>query len=383
MPLTRPMLVRFAIGAVLVAGGVTAAEVGLRRAAWQYKDGERRDVVWSLERDRALARANDAYMFCPRTLWRPRPNAPIPWMEGERFNADGYRGPLLSAARPPKTLRMVALGGAGALGVGVAAEDTFVSLTARLLTSRTMRSEGMNLGVENYSMRQCLERYREVARPYRPHVVFLTVPTRSSFSPAPAGRTDDELIETYRPLDVMREHQPPAVADELRVVQGLHWLKAVTDGSYWSDRDFQFQLKRLEPTARRLDWPGVRRAPMPDFEGSMSLLLQETRQDGAHLVFIIWPNPPSSRVPPIQAAYDRAATEFGEREKLIVLDERNPHLAGLSAELMSTDVYGADRFPSACGHAAVAEALAELIVRGIAVKAAMPPPPKEPPPKNR
>lgn len=379
MPLTRPLLTRFAIGAVLVAGGVAAAETGLRRAEWQYKDRGAREIVWSQERDRALANPEDPYMFCPRQLWTPRPNARLPWTEKERFNSAGYRGPLLPATRPPKTLRIVALGGAGTLGVGVAEKDTYVAQTARMLTSRTMRSEAMNLGVENYSMRQCLERYREVARPYRPHVVLVSVSTRTSFSPAPAGVTDDGWIEAFRPLDVTKEHRPPSVSDELRVMQGLHWLKDATCGSYWSDREFQFQLKRLEPSARRLDWPGVRRAPMPDFEGSMSLLLQETRQDGAHLVFIVWPSPPSSRVPPIQAAYDRAATEFGEREKLIVLDDRNPHLVGLSAELMSTDVYGADRYPSVCGHTAIAEALTEIFVREIAVKAAMPPPPKEPP----
>src|SRR6186713_232907 len=192
IPMNRPFLTRFARGAP-------------------------QKVVWSLERDRELAHADSPYMFCPHQLWRPRPNARLPWTASERFNAEGYRGPMLSVERPAKTLRIAALGGAATLGVGVANEDTFVSVAARLLTSRTMRSEAMNLGVENYSLRQSLERYREVARPYRPHVVLVTVSTRASYSPAAGGMTDDELIERYRPLDVRLELDPPSVEDGLRV----------------------------------------------------------------------------------------------------------------------------------------------------------------------
>ena len=169
----------------------------------------------------------------------------------------------------------------------------------------------------------------------------------------------------------------------MRVVQGIKWLRDALDGSYWEVRNFQFQLKRLEPTARRLDWPGTRRVPMIDFDGSLALLLQETRQDGAHLVIIYLPPPEAGRVPAIEAVYDRVTLEFGEREKLILLDTRNPFLVDLGAELASKDIYGADRAPSLCGHTAIAQALTEIFVREIAVKAAQPPPPKEPPRQPR
>lgn len=383
MRMSRRFLSPFVLGAVVLAGAVVAAEVGLRGIDWRYERGAPQRVVWSLEHDRQLAQPDDPYEFSPTQLWRPRPNAKIPWTANERFNAEGYRGPLISVKRPEKTLRIAALGGAGTLGVGVAQEDTFVSLTARLLSTRSMRCESMNLGVESYSLRQSLERYRDIARPYRPHVVLLSISSRSSYSPAPGDKTDDELIEMCRPLGPLQPDHPPSLDNDLRVAQGLRWVRDAVSGAYWEDRDFQFRLKRLEPTARRLDWPGTRRVPMKDFDGSLSLLLQEASQDGAHVILLVLPPAETGRVPPIQALYDRVAVGFAERENLIVLDERNPYLTGLADELASTDMYGADRYPSVCAHAAIAQALSEIIVRGIAVKAAQPPPPKEPGPKPR
>ncbi|MBL8857144.1 MAG: hypothetical protein JNL28_01385 [Planctomycetes bacterium] len=371
------------LGTVLTVGALASGEALLRRHDWRYYRGAPHRVMWSLQRDREMARADDPYQFHAHQLWAPRPGARLVWTESERFNADGYRGPLLPVERPPRTLRLVALGGAAALGVGVANEDTFAALTARFVSARSIPCESMNLGVENFSLRQSLERYRDLARPYRPHIVVAAVSARTSYSPAPGGITDDELIEATRPLDRVHLAHPPSVKDGLRLVQGFHWLRDALGGPYWEDRDFQFHLRRLEPSSRSLDWPGIRRVPMNDFYGSLSLLLQETRQDGAHLVLLVLPTPATERVPPIQRAYDRAALDFGEREQLLVLDERNPHILGLNTDLVSTDVYGADRYPTACGHEAIATALSEIIVRGISAKNAQLENRRESAPKDR
>lgn len=377
--MTWRLSTRLALGAAALVGALVSGESVLRAKDWQYQRGAPHRVVWSPERDREMARASDPYRFDPHQLWSPRPLARIPWTVDERFNEQGYRGPLLPVERPKRTLRLAALGGAGALGVGVAQDATFVAVAARLISSRIMACEPMNLGVENFSVRQCLERYRDVARPYRPHLVVVSVTTRASYAPAPGGVTDDENIERYRPLDVVNPRLPPSVPTSPRILQGLHWLRDATFGPYWEDRDFSFHLARLVPTVRRLDWPGTRRVPMNDYYDSLALLLQETRQDGAHLVLLVLPVPASTHVSPIGTAYDRVAVEFAEREKLIILDERLPRLAGLSTDLQSLDPYGGDRFPSACGHAAIAEALADIVARGILEKAAQPPPPKGPP----
>lgn len=371
------------LGTALALGTLVSGEALLRSNDWHYYRGAPHRVMWSLERDREMAHPSDPYVFNPHQLWAPRPGARLAWTESERFNAEGYRGPLLSVERPPKTLRLVALGGAGALGVGVAADETFAALTARLVSSRAIPCESMNLGVENFSLRQSLERYRDLARPYRPHIVVVAVSSRTSYSPAPGAITDDDLIAATRSLDTVNLTSPPSVKGGLRLVQGFHWLRDALGGPYWEDRDFQFHLKRLEPTVRSLDWPGIRRVPMRDFYESLSLLLQETRQDGAHLILLVLPSPTALRVPPIQLAYDRAALDFGEREKLLVLDERNPYLAGLASDLVSTDSYGADRYSSTCGHASIALALTEIIVRGIATKSAQLENYKDPPPKDK
>ena len=376
-------ITRLTLATVLTVGAAVSGEIWLRNHDWHYYRGAPHRVMWSLERDREMARASDPYKFHPHQLWSPRPGGRLAWTEDECFNAEGYRGPLLAVERPAKTLRIAVLGGAAALGVGVAQEDTFAALTARLVSARAIPVESMNLGVENYSLRQSLERYRDLARPYRPHIVIVLVSTRASYSPASGGVPDDALIAQTRPFDRVNLSHPPSVMDGPRLLQGFHWLRDAIGGPYWEDRDFQFHLKRLEPSSRRLDWPGTRRVPMNDFNGSLSLFLQETRQDGAHLILIVLPGSDTERMSPIQRAYDRATLDFGEREKLILLDERNPHLAGLSSDLVSTDEYGADRYPSTCGHASIAVALTEIIVRGIAAKSAQLENYRDPPPKAR
>lgn len=360
----------FGFLAVLAAG----LELSLRHADWSYKPHAVRDVRWSVVEDRRMLEGASLYAFHPHQLWAPRPGALLPWTSGERFNADGYRGPQLNIERPTKTLRVAVLGGAAAMGKGVRYEDTFTALMGRYVSERIMPTEVMNLGVENFSARQCLERYRDLARPYRPHVVILSLRLEPSYREAPGGTSDDEKIRRSRALgDAGQPHALRGLAAS-RVLQGMHWVDDALDGTYWEERDFQFQLDRLSRTMGSLDWPGARRVPIDDFYHSLSLLLQETRQDGAHLILLSIPPAPGASVPPIRDAYQQTLTEFAEREKLIYLDGRSAFLDAMREDIVKEDLFTADQFPSECGHAQLAEALADIVVRGIMAKSSAPRP---------
>jgi len=361
----------------LLAALAVGLEVALRRADWSYRAHAVHDVRWSVEQDRLMLEGGSIYAFHPHQLWAPRPGALLPWTNGERFNPDGYRGPQLNVERPRGMLRVAVIGGAAALGKGVRYEDTFTALLGRYVTERIMPTETMNLGVENFSARQCLERYRDLARPYRPHVVIVSLRLEPSYREAPGGTSDDEKIQRSRALGDAGQPRVLHGHESWRVLQGLQWVDDALDGTYWEERDFEFQLERLSRSMGTLEWPGTRRVPIDDFYHSLSLLLQETRQDGAHLILLSIPPAPGVDIPPIRDAYQQTLTEFTEREKLIFLDGRSAFLEALREDIVKEDLFTADLFPSECGHARLAEALADIVVRGIMSKSSVPPPSKD------
>lgn len=354
----------------------------LRDRDWGYVPRTQPSVLWSPGRDRALSSNHGDYEFHPHQLWSPRPNAPLSWAPDEHVNADGYRGPLVAVRTPPKTLRIVFLGGATTLGVGVRFEEALPALTARLVTQRIVPCEAMNLGVQNFSVRQCLERYRDLARPYQGQVIVLALTAASACAPAPGGISDHEKIELVRPLDVQRRPESPITGSASRLVQGIEWVRDAIEGRYWEAREEDYRLMRLEPTYGGLDWPGTRRIPIDDFHEALALLRQETHQDSAHFILITIPPPRAFPMTPIAQEYERVVTNLAEREGLVHIDEHNAPLDALRDELHSQDAFGADVYPSECGQYLLAEALVDVIVRGIQARANDAPYKKpEPPPK--
>ena len=360
---------RIAVRTLGLAAAIGAAEWGLRRGGYEYTRLAQRLLQVKGDIDQTIAPQADLYRFDAHELWSPRPGALLPWTNGERINADGYRGPQLDVERKKGVLRIAHLGGAATFGVGVRYEDTYPALSTRLISERAMPAECLDAGVEGFTVRQCLERYRDLVRPYRPHVVVLSVGFAVCYRQATEGWTDDQRIraahEMERSPDQLSEDLP-----KLRVLQFGRWVADALDGRYWSERDFEFQQMRLAPASGDLDWPGARRVPIDDYYHSLSLLLQETRQDGAHLVLISIPPGPSVPIPPVNDVYQQVVNNFADQEKLILLDGRNAYLEALRDDIPKEDLFQADQYPSECGHLQLAEALADVIARGIASKSA-------------
>lgn len=358
---------RFAAWTLAVAGALLAAEWGLRRGGYEYSRLVQRVLQIKADVAQTHTTSADLYRYDPHQIWAPRPGALLPWTNGERINPDGYRGPQLDVERKKGVLRIAFLGGATTLGVGVRYDDTYAALSTRLIGERAMQAECMDAGVEGFSVRQSLERYRDLVRPYRPHVVVLSITFRACYRQATESWTDDERIRAARDFagdpSQFPDHWPRS-----RLLQFGHWLVDALDGRYWSERDFDFQQMRLAATSGELDWPGVRRVPIDDFYHSLSLLLQETRQDGAHLALISIPPGPGAYIPPVNDVYQQVVADFAQREKLVLLDGRSAYLEALRDDIPKEDLFQSDDHPSECGHLQLAEALAQEIVRGIESK---------------
>jgi hypothetical protein len=353
------------VSPLLVLG---AAEFTLRRSGFEHHCEREAPVLWSASHDKELASGESMYRFDPHLLWSPRPGARVPWTNGERINPDGYRGPQLNVERPKGSLRIAMLGSAAALGVGVRWEDTYSALTARFLGESTMPTEVLCAGVQDYTVRQSLERYRELVRPYRPHIVVLSISEGLSVLQAPSGLTDDQKI-----AQLWTSSEAACIAARtckgLRVFDLVSWVHAAIAGDHWEERELEFQRERLEPTVGDLDWPGVRRVPIDDFYHSLSELLQETRQDGAHLILIAIPRSPTRPEMPVLDVYARTVQEFCERENVPYLDARNLYIQAMHEDIPKEDLFHDDLYPSACGHLQIATALTEVIARGISAKA--------------
>jgi hypothetical protein len=360
---------RIAAWTFAVSGALVVAEWGMRLGGFEYTRLVQRTLQIKADIEQTGTPSPDLYRYDPHEIWSPRPGALLPWTNGERINPDGYRGPQLDVERKKGVLRIAFLGGATTLGVGVRYEDTYPALSTRLIGERAMPAECMDAGVEGFSVRQSLERYRDLVRPYRPHIVVLSITFRSCHRQATQSWTDDQRIRAARDF----KGDPSQFPDrwpKMRLLQFAHWVVDSLDGRYWSERDFEFQQLRLARGWGELDWPGVRRVPIDDFYHSLSLLLQETRQDGAHLVLISIPPGPGAYIPPVNDVYQQVVADFAEQEKLLLLDGRNAYIEAVRDDIPKEDLFLSDEHASECGHLQLAEALAESIVRGIASKSA-------------
>jgi hypothetical protein len=348
--------------ALLVAG-----EFALRGADFEYVCDARRAIVWTAEKDKLIESGKIPYRFDPHQLWAPRPGAVLSWTNGERINPDGYRGPQLDVERPKDTLRIATLGGAATLGVGVRWEDTYSALIARFVSERVTRCEVLCAGAEDFSIRQSVQRYANLVRPYRPHLVILAISGGVSVAQAAGGLTDAQKIQRQDTFD-RGDPGGGCARDSLRVMHLAEWMHDVLDGSYWVEREFEFEQSRLESSIGSIEWPGARRVPIDDFYSSLSLLLQMTRQDGAHLIILSIPRSPALPELPVMDVYARTVTEFAQRERLIYFDGRDAYLQALRDDVKKEDLFLEDLYPSECGHLQLAEALADTIARGIASK---------------
>ena len=112
-----------------------------------------------------------------RLGYRQRPNAVLHYFNGTTAssNALAYRGPEVSIARPPGTVRIILLGGSTTHGYGVNDDQTIDAYMRTLLPEHYpgRRFEVVNLALDGYDSYQILERLQSDGLPLQPSIVIL------------------------------------------------------------------------------------------------------------------------------------------------------------------------------------------------------------------
>ena len=361
---TRATIVRLA--ALLVAF-LLASELGLRAIGFVYPVGYERSVIQSRARDRELRAGTGLHVVDRRQLWKPRPGAPIAWARGETVNAAGMRGPEVAPEKPAGVLRIAALGEGATFGDRVPWKDTWCAQLAARLESRGIRAEILCAGVIDSSVRQGVERYRELVRAYRPDVVVCAYDGDGERLPAPVACTDDERISgVCGPFLDRGKPVPAAVARvraDVRLAHLLGWLADLARGRYWPERFEELQERRLSVALEGFDVEAERRVPFVEYTSCLVTLEREVEADGAHLLLLAIPDRRMlDRASPVQEVYWKLLADVAREEDVAFVDGRAAFEHARRTGIPKDDLVAEGSSLSACGHATLAEAVADRIV---------------------
>ncbi len=353
-----------ALASVVVALGLV--EAGLRLAGFRYPPIDAPMVVWNREEDRAMRLGTALHRSEPNQLWAPAPGHAIPWGEGEVVNERGYRGPLLPLERAPGTLRVATLGDSSTFGHSVAYADSYSARLAAALEQRAGRPvEVLCGGVIGFTVRQGIERYRELVRPHRPDVVVAAFGAVNDHLNAIDER-DDAMIPRDVTADTAWTELRLTLRRDLRLGHALGWLRDRRREGARAERDRHF-LRELRDHRRaqnlgRVDWRGTRRVSLEEFDRFLAQLVAEVRADGAEPVLLSMPRRAAvEEASPVLLEYTRAIRAVAEREDAALVEGRELFDAQLAAGATVEELFADNYHPSARGHALLAEALAERI----------------------
>lgn len=300
-------------------------------------------------------------------LWRPAPGARIPWGIDERVNSDGYRGPLLSRERTPGVMRIVTLGDSSTFGHSVAYADCFSARLAVLLAERTGKPvEVLDAGVIGYTVRQGLERWRVFAREYEPDIVIGAFGAVNEHI-ACMGLPDDELMRT-------RAHEASAgvrwarrLRTDLRLAHVAGYVSDALHGGRAAmlrrDREHELAIRPSLAGVVEVDWPGVRRVSLDEFDEFSLTLRDEVRATGSRYIALSLPRRIEvTRKRPVLLEYSRRLEAMAARGEFEFVDGHIVLGRAIRPDVWPKDLLIDAFHPSPLGHAALAEALAEAVM---------------------
>lgn len=366
------LALRLALSFGLVFLLVAGTELALRIAKFRYPPAEFPILVWNKDEDRLMNQEDYLFAKDPNSLWTLRPGIRIQFGEREAIdgppeyvNAAGYRGPLRPHAKPAGTLRVVTLGDSSTYGLGVHYEETYSAVLERELAARGIKAEVIVLGVDGYTIRQGIERYRHLGRRYQPDVVVAAFGAVNEHWAAldfdDDGKVEINQSQTRGPVAVARW-----VRAKVRIAQGVAYL--VDPKKFkrvWKQGEEQRRMQlELAADQAEPDWTGKRRVSLQRFTELLGEFRREAEADGARLVVIAMPRRiEADEAIPVLRNYTRAALDYARTEKVQVLYalgrfrdlERNGRDG---PELMIHDWW----HPSPEGHRLIGEWLAPMIV---------------------
>ena len=290
---TRKVLKRAVVSVVSTVLFYGLTEASLFALDYRYPPKDEPISIWNRKEDRALRLGRGLHASAPRQLWVPRPGAAVPWGEGEKINSAGYRGPLLPEAKSPGKLRIATLGDSSTFGHSVPYASTYSSQLEQILRERGIDCEVINAGVVGFSVRQGLERYRDLVRRYKPDIVIEAFGAVNDHHQAHMGMTDKQKITAGLVAAGFWTEIGLRLRNDFRTVHlvanGVDWVLGVTA----DDRHKSFIVVRREARQRgymgQLGWRGTRRVSLEDFDLAMTELMAEVEADGGRLVMLSMP----------------------------------------------------------------------------------------------
>jgi lysophospholipase L1-like esterase len=308
----------------------------------------------------------DAMMVAdPELFWRLRPG----WTQRSGDDAvasTGFRSEF-AKAKAPGVRRVVCVGDSNTYGLYVPMVSAWPSVLGRRLdfAQGPGKWEVLNLGVPGYTSFQVRRLLDIDVGQLAPDVVVAQVGGFNEWIPA-VGRTD-------------REQGRPAFWKDLRIVQflagglGLR-RRGIGDGSSGTGGDeARAEIAEIErhvkvrdaargvDDLRTADYRDARRVSLPDFEDDLHAIADFGAAHGARVVFVVHPLPARTTANnPVAADYADVVRRFAASRGLAAVDG--------PAALRATGRSDAELFldvchPSATGHAALAGAVLEAVVR--------------------
>lgn len=358
------------VGCGVVALLAAAAELLLRQGGFQPPPSAPPIVVWNADEDRLMA--TDDYLFeaDSRTLWKLRAGATIQFGERERIdgppervNADGFRGPRIPLARTPGVLRVATLGDSSTFGVGMHDDQTWSARLAAELKSRGVEAEVLNGGVDGYTIRQGIERWRSMVSRWKPDVVVAAFGAVNEHWPV--DETDAEKMQALAAAEGLGTRLR-SIADASFVVQAARSM-ADPGGAERAARRLERQRAMQEylgPHAAERSWPFPRRVGLDEFRAAYGELQAEVEGAGARLIVVAMPRRPAAETErPVLLAYTRAVWRAAAEQRLQMLSVHARFRAAEAAGEPVPSLFIGDYWhPSIAGHAQIARWLAPMVL---------------------
>jgi len=281
-------------------------------------------------------------------------------------NEAGFRGPLLDLAKTPGVLRIATMGDSSTFGYGVAFEETYSAQLVRMLAEKGVRAEVIDAGVVGTTVRQGMERYRDQVAPYKPDILVAAYGAVIEHVGALGGVGDDELIRRGVYAKSGWAIETARLRRNLRSLHFMAWcmdrLRGQDNEAQWHEREKQQVM--LNPTMGRVDWAGVRRVSLEEFEQDLLQLRANVADDGGNMVLLpLAHRGQFEKDSPVVMEYYKKILEVGARERIPVADGRTAFGQAVKDGHWIPELLLDNFHPTPLGHEYLARALCDEILR--------------------
>jgi hypothetical protein len=341
------MKVRVLRAAALGASLLLAAEWILRGIGFAWPSEELRFIMLDPEEDARIRSGEGSLKFDSGCLWVPIEGAPTGW-PGEMHARDGIVGPAPALERTPGVPRVLVLGSDNTLAAKVAPRARWPERMRAELEARGTSVEVVNAAVPRHSLRQGLERLRDLGPRWKPDLVVAAYSMANSCRPAPMELSDAERMDAVRANPrLLADWDALALQDSLRVFHALRWMaSAGFDEAYWEGRYSWFVGRRYLQRWQQLEWGGERRVMPDEYEQAASAIARESRALGAAPLFVVLPSAEGSAGESIKERYSEILASVAVASSTRLLDGR----AAISTAKDPGVLFDDDEDLNECGH---------------------------------